>query len=304
MFGLNFMKTPAGLEHMAGAPSSAGVIRRARHIALLRSGRRHGPITRLITPWDIGELTQPFLFLGYFEFASGWQAHLAVHPQPRVATLTLVLSGTLGYEDAAGNDRTITAGGFKWTTPGERVRHDRGRATDEPLRALLLWIGLPSAFVSSAAESRYFAPAEVPEEGPVRVMLGQFGRARSVLAPGAPDINYFHVRLRHGQHWRYLAPDRHNITWLAVDRGGVRLREGERVYWEQIALFGDSRGMIELQADGETSFVLGSARRRAHPLVQGINAAVGAATSAEPENGALPGARAAAEASFNESLRT
>src|ERR1700740_1325731 len=101
MFALNFMKPPASLERRAGAPSSAGVITRARRIALLRSGRRHGPITRLIPPWDIVERTQRFLFRVYFEFASGWQAHLSVHPQPGVATLTLVLSGTLGYEDAA-----------------------------------------------------------------------------------------------------------------------------------------------------------------------------------------------------------
>ena len=268
MFGLNYLKSPASLERAPASPSSAEVTTRARRIALLRSGRRHGSITRLITPWDIGELTQPFLFLGYCEFAPGWQPLLAVHPQAGLATLTLVLSGTLGYEDAAGNERTVTAGGFKWTTPGERVRHDGGRATGEPLRAFQLWMGLAPSPQSSAAKSRHLAPHEVQEEGPVRVILGQFGRARSALALVAPDINYFHVRLRDGEHWRYVAPERHNVTWLAVDRGGVRLREGERVYWEQIGLFGDSRGVIELQADGETSFVLGSARRLAQPLVQ------------------------------------
>ncbi len=74
------------------------------------------------------------------------------------------------------------------------------------------------------------------------------------------------MRLRNGQRWRYAAPDGHNVTWLAVDRGGLQL-QGERVYWEQIAVFGDSAGVIEAQADGDTSFVLGSARRHHHPLV-------------------------------------
>jgi redox-sensitive bicupin YhaK (pirin superfamily) len=276
MFGIDILTAPPKRERAPAAPSLAEVTTRARRIALLRSGRRRGPITRLITPWDIGELTQPFLFLGYSEFAPGWQPLLAVHPQPGIATLTLVLSGTLGYQDAAGTDRALIAGGFKWTTPGERVPHDSGRATGEPLRAFQLWMGLPAAPESSAAETRYFAPHEVQEEGPALVILGQFGRARSALAHAAPDINYFHVRLRDGEHWRYVAPERHNVTWLAVDRGGVRLREGERVYCEQIALFGDSRGVIELQADGETSFVLGSARRRAHPLAQGSDAALAA----------------------------
>ena len=49
--------------------------------------------------------------------------------------------------------------------------------------------------------------------------------------------------------------------WLAVDRGRLRCEQGERVHWGQIAAFGDWRGVIEMQADGETSFVLGSARR-------------------------------------------
>jgi redox-sensitive bicupin YhaK (pirin superfamily) len=95
------------------------------------------------------------------------------------------------------------------------------------------------------------------------------GRARSALAHAPPDINYFHVRLKGGQFWRYAAPDGHNVTWLAVDRGGVRLQEDGRVVREQIALFGDSRGVIEVQADGESSFVLGSARRLSNALVQG-----------------------------------
>jgi redox-sensitive bicupin YhaK (pirin superfamily) len=266
MFGLNFSPAPVRLERTPATPSSTGVSARTRRIVLLRSGRRHGPITRLITPWDIGELTQPFLFLAYSEFASGWQPLLAVHPQPSVATLTLVLSGTLAYRDATGNERTLDAGGCRWTTAGDHVRHDGARAAGEPLCAFQLWIALPAAAESSAAESRYLVPHEVQEEGPVRVILGRFGGARGSLA--APDINYFHIRLRDGEQWRYLAPEGHNVTWLAVDHGSVRLREGERVYWEQIALFGDSRGEIELQADGETSFVLGSARRLAHPLTQ------------------------------------
>ena len=268
MFGLNLLTAPANRERTPAALSSAGPATRRRRVALLRSGRRRGPVTRLITPWDIGELAQPFLFLSYSEFAPGWQPFLSVHPQPGVATLTLVLSGTLGYQDASGNVRTVTAGGFKWAIPGRGVRDDGCRATTDPVRAFQLWIGLPPAPDSSVAESHYIGPRAVQEEGAVRVILGQFGRARSTLAQAAPDINYFHVGLKDGEHWCYAAPERHNVTWLAVDRGGVRLGEGERVDRGQLALFDDSRGVIGLRAAGETSFVLGSARRFAHPLLQ------------------------------------
>jgi hypothetical protein len=226
MFGITFMTAPGRLERLPGEGASADVTTGSRRIALLRSGRRHGPLTRLITPWDIGELTQPFVFLGYSEHTPGEQT--LVGAQPGIATLTLVLSG-----------------------------------------AFQLWVELSPSPASSTGESQCVTPHELQEEGPVRVVLGKLGRARSPLAHAPADINYFHVRLKDGQCWRYVAPDGHNVTWIAVDRGGVRLPEDGRVVREQIALFGDSRGVIEVQADGESSFVLGSARRVSNALVQG-----------------------------------
>jgi redox-sensitive bicupin YhaK (pirin superfamily) len=267
VFGITFLTAPGGLERSAGAASSAGVATGSRRIALLRSGRRHGPLTRLITPWDIGELTQPFVFLGYTEHTPGDRT--LVGAQPGIATLTLILSGALAYEDASGNKGIVVAGGFKWTTPDEVVWHAVGRATGEPLRAFQLWVELSPSAASFAGESQCVTPHELQEQGPVSVVLGELGRARSRLAHAPSDINYFHVRLKDRQCWRYVAPDAHNVTWIAVDRGGVRLPEDGPVFREQIALFGDSRGVIEVQADGESSFVLGSARRVSNALVQG-----------------------------------
>jgi redox-sensitive bicupin YhaK (pirin superfamily) len=258
MFDVTFPTPPGKPERSSGKPSSTGVAGQSRRIALRRSGRRHGPITRLITPWNIGELTQPFVFLCYSELGPG--ARTVVGAQPGIGVLTLVLSGALAFQDATGTKRTVAAGGFTWTMPGEVVWHAGDRITGEPLRTLQLWVDLSRSPASLAGESQWVAPQEVQEEGPVRVALGQFGHARSPLAHAPPDINYFHVRLKDAQRWRYAAPNEHNVTWFAVDRGGVRLPEDGRVLREQIALFGDPRGVIEVQADGESSFVLGSAR--------------------------------------------
>jgi len=237
-----------------------------RRIALLRSGHRHGELTRLITPWDIGELTRPFLFLGYSEQPPGTK--VVVGAQPGIATLTLVLSGALAFEHASGNKGMVVEGGFKWTTPGEVVWHTAG-ATGEPLRAFHVWLEQSQCGARSGGESGYIRPHEVPEEGPVRVVLGQLGQARSPLARATANVNYFHVRLRGGQRWRYVAPEDHNVTWLATDRGSVRLQGDGRIVGQQIALFEDSGGVIEVQADGESSFVLGSTRRGYNTPVPG-----------------------------------
>jgi redox-sensitive bicupin YhaK (pirin superfamily) len=258
MFGIKFSIALGELEHLKSTRSATGVPVGSRRIALLRSGRRYGGITRLITPWDIGELTQPFVFLCSSELAPG--AETVVGVQPGIGTLTFVLSGVLVFEEALGNKGAVAAGGFVWTAPGEVARHAGGRATGESLRTLQLWVELPRKPASSTAESQCVAPHEVQEERSVRVVLGQFGRARSHIGHAPPDLNYFHVRLQDGQRWRYAAPDGHNVTWLAVDRGGVRSEEDGRVLRGQVALFERSRGVIEVQAEGESSFVLGSAR--------------------------------------------
>jgi redox-sensitive bicupin YhaK (pirin superfamily) len=259
MLGMTWWSALGELKHLIGTPSSTGVPVRCRRITLLRNGRRYRGITRLITPWDIGELTQPFVFLCHSELAPGAKAVVGV--QPGIGTLTLVLSGVLEFEEARGNNGMVVAGGFVWTAPGEVVWHAGGGAADEPLRTLQLWIELPRKPTRSSAESQCVAPHEVQEERPVRVILGQIGRARSRIGDAPPNLNYFHVQLKDGQRWRYAAPDGHNVTWLAVDRGGLRLKEDGRVLQEQVALFERSRGVIDVQAEGESSFVLGSARQ-------------------------------------------
>jgi redox-sensitive bicupin YhaK (pirin superfamily) len=115
-------------------------------------------------------------------------------------------------------------------------------------------------------ESQDIAADAVQEEGPVRVILGSYGRATSPIRAPA-GINYFHVRLKDGQRWRYAPPEGHTVAWLAVDQGNLRspapIRAGE------LAVFEESDGAIELEADGDASFVLGSAIKHPHPLVLG-----------------------------------
>jgi len=235
----------------------------ARRIALLANGRRHGPITRLITPWDIGELSHPFVLLNYAEAAGRARPLFGMHPPSGIRTLTLVLNGELSLEDANGKQGEVRAAGYAWMSAGSVAWHQGGPISREPLRVFQLWIAQLAMVPDSSAASEIVAPGEVEEDGPVRVILGEYGRARSGVRSAPPDTTCLHVRLRDGQPFRYAPPEGHNVTWLAVDCGGLQLPQGERIHWEQIALFGDSGGVIEAQAEGETSFVLGSARRPA-----------------------------------------
>jgi redox-sensitive bicupin YhaK (pirin superfamily) len=237
-----------------------------RRIAFRSSGYQHGPITRLVSPSDIGELIKPFVFLDHAEVAPRPETLIGIHPHSGIATLTTVLRGGVVYEDTTGKKGVVAAGGLEWMKAGNGVWHDGGAAPGEPLRAFQLWVALPPSEENAPPESQYIAPDEVQEDGPVRVILGQFGQARSrIRAPAG--INYFHVRLRDGQHWRYAPPEGHQVAWLAVDEGTLWSRDPISV--GQIAVFEESSGAIEVQADGDASFVLGSAIKHPYPLVTG-----------------------------------
>ena len=100
----------------------------------------------------------------------------------------------------------------------------------------------------------------------MRVILGRYGQARSAIQASA-GINYFHVHLKEGERWRYAPPEGHTVAWLAVDQGA--LRAPEPIGEGRLVVFEESDGAIELKADGDTSFVLGSAIKHPHPLVLG-----------------------------------
>jgi redox-sensitive bicupin YhaK (pirin superfamily) len=149
---------------------------------------------------------------------------------------------------------------------GNGVWHDGGATPGAPLRGFQLWVALPSSEENAPPESQYIAPDAVQEDGPVRVILGRYGQARSEIRAPA-GINYFHVRLKDGQRWRYTPPEGHAVAWLAVDKGA--LRSPEPIGEGHLAVFEESGGPIELEAKGDTSFVLGSGVKHPHSLVLG-----------------------------------
>jgi redox-sensitive bicupin YhaK (pirin superfamily) len=241
-------------------------VQSARGIALKTRGRGHGPITRLVSPSDIGERIKPFVFLDRFEVVSRSGGFMGIHPHSGIATLTTVLGGGMAYEDTTGKTGEVPTGGLEWMKAGNGVWHDGGALPGEALRGFQLWVALPADQENSSPESQYIDPEQVQSEGPVRVILGSYGAAHSVIR--APEgINYFHVRLNDGEHWSYTPPAGHNVAWLAVDSG--RLRAADTIRAGELVVFEEGSAAIDLVADGDTSFVLGSAIKHPHPLVLG-----------------------------------
>jgi redox-sensitive bicupin YhaK (pirin superfamily) len=239
---------------------------KVRRIVLRTAGRKRGPITRLMSPSDIGEMLKPFVFLDHAEVPYTGPEFAGIHPHSGIATLTTVLQGGLAYEDTTGKRGEVPTGGLEWMKAGGGVWHDGGALEGDPLRVFQLWVALPPADENGQPESQYISPQDVQEDGPVRVILGRHGRARSVIR--APEgIDYFHVRLKDGERWSYTPPRGYDVAWLAVDNG--RLNASQVVSAGQLAVFEQGEEAVEVRSEGTTSFVFGAAVKHPHPLVLG-----------------------------------
>ena len=239
---------------------------RGRGIVHLTAGHTHGPITRLTSPGDLGELVKPFVFLDYFEAPSSGGPPMADHPHSGIATHTTLLQGSVGYRDSTGKSGILRAGSIEWMQAGGGVWHGGDLRPGEPIRGYQLWVALPAPLELQPAFSQYLDPEAIESDERVRVLLGSLGKLRSPIAD-VSRLAYLHVRLKDGEVWRYQPPADHDVAWLAVNDG--KLHVAGTVVARRMAVFEEGDGALELRAEGPTELVLGSAAKHPHPLVCG-----------------------------------
>ena len=239
---------------------------RARGITHRTRGRSHGPITRLVSPSDVGQLIKPFVFLDYFDIDPKHNPPIGFHPHSGIATLTLLLEGQIAYEDTSGAKGIIEPGGVEWMRAAGGVWHTGGVVGTTRAKGYQLWVALPPEMESIESEAQYLGGKDFQSHGPARTILGRYGAATSkVSAP--TTINYLDVALKKGQRWRYEPPANHTVAWFAVHRG--ELSTPEIVEQGVLAVFEESNGALEFEAIKDTGFILGSAVKHPHDLVLG-----------------------------------
>jgi len=242
-----------------------------RAIVYRTHGSTHGAITRLVSPGDLGGWLKPFVFLDHFSFQTkAGQPGFGMHPHSGIATLSYLSEGEFFYEDSTGEQGRLPAGGVEWMQAGNGVWHTGSLVPEvSHVRGFQLWVALPAAQENAPARSQYLTPSQVPQEGQARVLLGHHGAARSLIEAPAP-MNYLAVQLKDGERWTYAPPVGHTVGWVAVDVGQLDAGDRKGLLGEgELAIFEESEDAIELMARGDTTFVLGSARKHPHDLVLG-----------------------------------
>ena len=238
-----------------------------RKVVFRTRGYTQGPITRLVSPSDLGELIKPFVFLDLAAFDGrfaptpmgfGW------HPHSGIATVTVMLEGAVRYAETTGREGVLPPGSVEWMRASGGVWHT-GAPEEGRVKAFQLWVALPPELENAPNASHYVMPKDIPVEGPVRVILGEHGDAKSPIE--GPPMTYLSVNLKPGEPWTYHPPKGHTVAWVAVHEGV--LRTSSPIPSGEIAIFEPSEESIAFVAEGKTGFVLGSAAKHPHELVLG-----------------------------------
>ena len=242
----------------------------ARAIVQRTRGHGHGPITRLMSPSDLGQTLKPFVFLDIFnagEANIGAMSAMPLHPHSGIATVTVITEGHLRFDDPAIGSGVIGYGGVEWMRAGGGVWHGKEMSPGDAARikGFQLWLALPPDLENSAPESRYLEARDTPRAGPAVVIVGNHEGKQSPLSAPA-GINYLLVTLRPGESWTYRPPAGHSVGWLALAKGALRadrpIDAGEMVVFEH----GETPIALAASGDDDAVFVIGSAVPHPHPL--------------------------------------
>jgi redox-sensitive bicupin YhaK (pirin superfamily) len=239
-----------------------------RRIAHRTRGHRAGPIVRLMSPSDLGQVAKPFVFLDLFEADMHLMRNaMPLHPHSGIATVTVFTKGDVHFEDPQAGEGTIAYGGVEWLRAGGGVWHGKELSPGGSSHAqgFQLWLTLPPELENASSESQYLEAEGMSSVGPAHVIVGAYEGATSpVRAPAG--VNYLLVTLKPGDTWAYSAPADHSVGWLAIAQG--ELEAGESVSAGEMVVFDRSEKPIVVMSRGETDvvFVLGSAIPHPHAL--------------------------------------
>src|SRR5258706_5556691 len=123
-------------------PPPTSVVSVSRRVVYRTRGQAHGPLVRMVSASDIGQLIKPFVFLDLVDTQQPLgQPGFGWHPHSGIATLTLAIEGQGRYADSTGQEGVTAAGDVEFLNAGRGVWHS-GFALP-PIKAFPLWIALP-----------------------------------------------------------------------------------------------------------------------------------------------------------------
>ena len=241
------------------------MMNKEQRIAARTSGQRHGPITRLMSPGDLGQLLKPFVFLDYVE-AEGTGPGFGFHQHSGIANLTFPLTFDIEHTTSTGQVDIVKQGGIEWVVTGNGIWHKAQPINGTRMLAFQTWFALPPSHELAQPSAMFLQSQDVPRAGPVTLLLGTFEDMSSrIKAPF--DACYLWVQLKAGESWTYQPSNQHDIAWTFSQSGELSI-DGD-VLKRELAVFEEGHSALHFQALSDCAFLVGSAAKLPQELSLG-----------------------------------
>jgi len=226
-----------------------------------------GPISRLISPAELGRHTKPFVLFDHFEIPAsvGPMDGFSWHPHSGIATVSLLMQGEGWAEETDLERHSMYEDDVEWVMTGDGIWHTGGMIGDGRQMGLQLWLALPPDMENKPARTVYVTSDKIPKSGPARVISGNYdGVISPIIEP--EGVTYLDVRLKGGEAWTFTPPAGQTVGLIAVYKGV--LDAGQKILPAELVVFEESEDVITVQAlEQDTRFVIGSAVKHPHDLV-------------------------------------
>ncbi|MFC0577420.1 pirin family protein [Paraburkholderia solisilvae] len=238
---------------------------RQRAIATRTKGRTNGPVTQLVSPSDLGQSLKPFVMLARYAVAESATFIYPLHPHSGIASLAMIVEGTLSCVDSNGKPKTLQRGAVELLVAGRGIWHGGPVNTIGSTCCYLMWLALPPEYELAEPSETFLDVQQTPAEGAARVLLGRLNGTESAWATPVP-ATCLYVELREGDSWRYDPPDGHDVLWVVVCSGS--LGAGQTIDAGELVIFERSFASVQFVARSDCSFMLGSAPFSPHDIVE------------------------------------
>jgi redox-sensitive bicupin YhaK (pirin superfamily) len=223
-----------------------------------------GPIMRLVSPGDLGQLLKPFVFVDLADIPPRPGGGFGWHPHSGIATLTIIHDGQNEYRETTGVQGGLKPGGIEYMRSGKGVWHTASPVGPKNLKGFQVWLLLPPGDDLAPPQSTYLEAGDVPTKDGVRVILGAWeGMSSPLVAP--PATTLLDVTLAEASSWSFAPPQGQELCWLALYSGSVRIGE-EEARAGDLLVFEDGSEAIDFTSRSGAGFIIGSAHRSPHRL--------------------------------------
>ena len=197
---------------------------------------------------------------------------IGMHPHSGIGIITYFEGANLKHDDTGNNDNVIRDGGVQWIRAGGGVWHQEHYLKKEDIQAQKwsmtlhqLWMQLPPALEESEVEYSNIQPEALPDDGTVKVIVGEYKGEKSPLAVPY-NMTYLDIRLDAKETFQFETPPGQTKGFIFPRQGKMSL-SGESLPLHHLSILEENEGYIELRAETESAAVLILGEPQSHPII-------------------------------------